>query len=34
MNGTVSAIFTLAVLAAGYIAVFALWWFVFRKGGE
>ncbi len=25
---------SMVILVAGYVAVFALWFFVFRKGGE
>jgi hypothetical protein len=28
--GTVQSVFLLAILIAGYVVCFALWWFVFR----
>jgi hypothetical protein len=34
VSGTLGSVFIMVVLVAGYLAVFALWWFVFRKGGE
>jgi hypothetical protein len=34
VTGTIGSVFVMAILVAGYVAVFALWWFVFRKGGE
>lgn len=33
-NDTVLAAFSLVVLALGYVACFALWWFVFREKKE
>jgi hypothetical protein len=34
VSGAAGSVFVMTVLVAGYVAVFALWWFVFRKGGE
>ena len=34
MNGTIGSVVVMAILVAGYVGVFALWWFVFRKGGH
>ncbi len=31
---TALAIFSVVVLGGGYVAIFALWWFVFRKPTE
>jgi hypothetical protein len=30
VGGTVQSVFLLAILIAGYVVCFALWWFVFR----
>lgn len=33
-NDTVLAVFSAVVLGLGYVACFALWWFVFREKKE
>lgn len=33
-NDTVLAVFSVVVLGLGYVACFALWWFVFREKKE
>ena len=34
ISDSTMAIGSMVILVAGYLAVFALWFFVFRKGGD